>query len=143
LAERGLELIHVENQDWEFIYQSTDNPIRDGRAYNVNGNDFLSFYFTTGYTSFHFTSQGIMWVIATSDPAFRTAAGVGIGDSRERVLEVYGNAFMTQPFVEGETSDNEIEYFDGENYIAFVIINDIVTWLRVSTEPIFAREMHW
>lgn len=141
LGEKGMHLTDGVTQDWATIYEHIDFPVRDGRIYNLGEHDFLSFFFRVDQTGFHFSSQGIMHTMVTTDSAFQTVFGIRIGDSAERVFEVYGNGFMLHPLNDSDFSS--IEYFDGEYHIAFSFVDDSVSWIRISRNSIFAVEMGW
>ena len=108
--------VNFSPQDLEAIFM--ERGIDSTRQYDSGYHDHLggfSFAYNTGDMWFSFDSSGVLRRVANlSNPNIRTSNGVGIGDSRERVIEVYGNNFRLSPF--GHT---QIEYFDGETYLSF------------------------
>ena len=75
-------------------------------------------YYSVGGMWFGFNSVGGFSTASNTDiPSLMTDNGIGLGDSRERVIEVYGNHFLPSPF-----GGRTIEYFDGELYL-FISFN--------------------
>ena len=143
LYEMNIEIIYSDLQDWGFIYAYLENPVRDGRVYDIGGHGhgvyyppFSFFYRVSEETSFSFTRHGEMRFITVRCDMFTTATGIRVGDSRESVIATYGLGYTLSP----EGGDWAIEYFDGETYLTFGFVNDIVHSWFVSTVSIFERE---
>jgi len=130
LDERGIAILQAY-QDWETIYSIVENPVRDGRRYNV-GSDF-SFSFATENIIFDYTCEGLMESITVISALYRTSENIGISDSRRRVIEAHGADYLISPF-----DSNVIEYFDGENYLFFVFsFDDVVLHWGIRQISIF------
>ena len=137
ISELGMDKPYTETQDWTFYY-SLGNIVRDGRRYNIGGDDFLSFFFVSGNTSFHFSSQEIMRFIETQDTEIRTVNGIGVGSTLEEITSVYGNGYIEHPHTAiGLTNQRQIEYFDGKTSLSFILENDVVISLRLSNDSVF------
>ena len=135
LVERGIELniLPLDAQNWETIYANVENPVRDGRRYNIGGD--FSFSFATEHITFNYTFEGLQESMSIRTALHKTSANVGVGSSRSEVLEAHGTAYLISPFDSGV-----IEYFDGENYLFFVFVGDTVLSWGIGQISIF--EVH-
>ena len=143
LDEMGVEVINIDHmQDWGFIYAYLENPVRDGRRYDIGGHGhggYPPFSFSFGVyedTVFGFTRDGEMRFISVRCDNFTTATGIRIGDSRETIIATYGLGYTISPLV----GDLTIQYFDGETYLIFSFRNDIVVSWQVSIFSPFDME---
>ncbi|MCL1882267.1 MAG: copper amine oxidase N-terminal domain-containing protein [Defluviitaleaceae bacterium] len=125
-----------DDQDWESIYNAVDNPVRDGRIYNVGGD--FSFFFAAEDVIFNYTAEGLFESIIVQSSRIRTIADAGVGDSRDSVLASHGMAYMESPFL----GRGVIEYFDGENYLFFVFRADYVQEWGIGSISIFDIHAH-
>ncbi|MCL2400843.1 MAG: copper amine oxidase N-terminal domain-containing protein [Defluviitaleaceae bacterium] len=133
LEEKDIAIHLPYAQDWDTIYENIADPVRDGRRYNVGGD--FSFSFVIDDIIFNYTYEGLMESIYITTAQHRTSENVGVGDSRSRVIEAHGTAYMESPFTSGV-----IEYFDGENYLFFVFGGDFVLSWGIGQISIF--EIH-
>ncbi|MCL2049160.1 MAG: copper amine oxidase N-terminal domain-containing protein [Defluviitaleaceae bacterium] len=131
LNEREISIIPTV-QDWEAISAYIDNPIDDGRRYEIGGDFPPSFSFVTEALIFKFSHDGTHQRMHAFAPFLQTSEQVGVGDSRDTVLEIYGGKFKTSA-----TLNNTIEYFDGETYLFFVFENDIVWNWGIGLSSVF------
>ena len=113
LDTNSIELIvSMEYQDWETIYAHVENPVRDGRIYNIY--DEFSFFFVTEDIIFNYSDDGLMEFMHVLSTHHRTSADISIGNSRSKVIDAHGDSYAISPFF-----SNTIEYFDGQNYLFF------------------------
>ena len=142
LYERDIKLLipPYYTQDWDFINKHVENPVLDGRIYNLGGLCF-SFFFRTEHLVFNFTREGEKESIFVRTAEHSTFEGIRIGDSRDRVVEAHGHNYLESPF-----ASNVIEYFDGENYLSFVFGGDkVIDWSirKISIFDSHARILLW
>ena len=128
LDEEGIDVIVSPYQDFEAI--GIDNPVVDGRMYNFDS----SFSFTTEDIVFHYDSNGFQQSMVVLSPNPQTDAGVGVGDSRARVIEAHGNNYSAP---ENPMFGHIIEYSDGETYLVFVFGDDRVFSWSLSRQSVF------
>ncbi|MCL2362047.1 MAG: copper amine oxidase N-terminal domain-containing protein [Defluviitaleaceae bacterium] len=113
LDANGIDIIVLmEHQDWKTIYAHVENPIKDGRIYNIYSE--FSFFFKTEDFTIDYSEDEIMEFMHVSSMQHRTFADIGIGDNRNSVIEAHGDTYAISPY-----SSSTIEYFDGENYLFF------------------------
>ena len=88
-----------------------------------------AFFYVTenGYMQFWFDDFGGLETIEIHyNLDIVTDRGIRIGDSREKIIELYGNNFRPAPH-----NPEFIEYFDGEVYLGFVFWDDILRWWSI------------
>jgi len=115
----------IERMIYDISLDITPEELRDimaergfyaGRSYTsdviVDHLGGFSFSYDVGGMWFYFNSSGTLERMVGG--VNRTPNDIGIGDTKERVIEVYGNNFRLSPF-----GSNMIEYFDGETYLNF------------------------
>ena len=111
----GIEL-NISSEDLENILN--ERGIYFIRSYYSADHDSLggyAFTYTTENMWIYFNSANILEQMANmSNQYLSTSRGIRVGDSRERVIEIYGNNFRLSPFGPGG-----MEYFDGETYLSF------------------------
>jgi len=131
LAEKGMELITSPYQDWEYIEYNVENPVRDGRTYNI-GTDF-SFDFTTEDAIFRYCFEGIHRDISIRTARFNTTGSVGVGDSRASVIAAHGDNFREKSGFIGSI----LEYSNAGVYLQFTFDGNAVWMWTISTRSLF------
>ena len=88
----GFQLV-IPNQDIDWTEQyGIQNPIYDGRSYNVTG----SFWYQYEEINFFFGTDGKMKSISTESDLFATPEGIRVGDSMFKMLRTYGIFSVTK-----------------------------------------------
>jgi len=97
--------------------------VEDGRTYNFDG----SFHFRTDSVEASFYVNGTLRSFYVVSDRFATTQGISVGDSRERMLQVYGQDFIPDTF--GYDEIMFFHYRQGDHYLVFHIrSNIIVSW---------------
>ena len=125
LDDLGLELVLPENaQMSEFDFEQID----DGRVYN---SDASFFFLTANGEKISFDSYGDITAISVLYNAdFITAEGLRIGDSIERITEIYGTNYR-----QGSMEYSFYQFYNGEYYMTIsynmgLVVNISITEVR-------------
>ena len=89
LRQCDLELVPADNTG--VVLPEGMEMIQDGRAYN-NSNDCFS-YSTTNGIHFQYDADGKFYSFSTRDSNVATAEGLKVGDTTERLFDLYGENY--------------------------------------------------
>lgn len=113
LKEKKIDLIMPD-------YSSVPDKIeviRDGRQYNTANYDFA--YHTKDGMTYEYGGDGIFKDFMTSSPDVATTEGVRVGDSIEKMKNIYGLNYSEH--------SKYYQYFNGNEYL-YIYYNDNKVW---------------
>ena len=84
----------------------------------IEGTDNVYNYETFEVTAFDYGSGELIYLIYIIDPNITTPEGLALGDSLDRMLELYGDAY--------ERAGSAYEYSGGNTLLSIIIQNDVV-----------------
>jgi len=125
-VEQLLEMFEDEDIiiEWPESYEnffSYDGPmIMDGRFYNFDG----SFHFRTDSIEASFLADSTLTRFSVISNRFVTMQGIRVGDTRERMLEIYGQDFIPDTF--GYDVVIFYHYDQGDYYLSFRVQDGVV-----------------
>lgn len=109
LKDKGLELKPADYSVLEAITMD-EEPVMDGRQYNAANSDYS--YTTTNGIKFWYNDEDKMWEIGTAQADVPTAEGLWVGDSLDKMREIYGDDFRT------DVQDYPVyQYYNGTYYL--------------------------
>lgn len=91
LEDEGPELKPADYSVLETI-KMDEEPVKDGRQYNAANDDYS--YTTTNGIQFWYNDEDKMWEIGTSQADVPTAEGLRVGDSLDKMREIYGENYQ-------------------------------------------------
>lgn len=109
LEDEGLALKPADYSVLETITMD-EEPVKDGRQYNAANSDYS--YTTTNGIKFWYNDEDKMWEIGTSQADVPTAEGLRVGDSLDKMKEIYGDDYRTE--VQGYPV---YQYYNGTYYL--------------------------
>lgn len=109
LEDKGLKLEPADYSVLETITMD-EEPVKDGRQYNAANSDYS--YTTTNGIKFWYNDEDKMWEIGTSQADVPTAEGLRVGDSLDKMKEIYGDDYRTD--VQGYPV---YQYYNGTYYL--------------------------
>jgi len=127
LIELESKNIDLVMPDYSLVYDGISNIVEDGRTYN---HDASYFYASVDEVHFGYDADGTATYISVFNANIPTAEGLKIGDSIEKLADIYGEEY--QKDVE---EYHFYQYYNGKEYLNVFYQDNLVKGFQITASP--------